>query len=70
MPDSMPAAIGALAAAIAQVLSESELTLLAAVLTQLGDSLTVILAQRACLAPDKGAGTQSGAQAVVSGGPV
>jgi len=40
--------VGALAAAIARDRSDEEVALLAAVLTQLGDSLAVIAASRAC----------------------
>lgn len=47
-PASLPAAVGALAAAIAQGRSDEEIALLAAVLTQLGDSLAVIAAARGC----------------------
>ncbi|GEM_PF-214501 len=47
-PASLPAAVGALAAAIARDRSDEEVALLAAVLTQLGDSLAVIAASRAC----------------------
>lgn len=43
---SLPALIGALAAAIAQELTTQQVSLLAAVLTQLGDSLSVIAAAR------------------------
>ena len=46
-PDSLPAAIGALAAAIAQGLSDDEVALMSALFVQLGDSLTTILASRA-----------------------
>ena len=48
MPELAPAAVGALAAAIAQRYDERELAVLAAMLTQLGDSLALIAAQRAC----------------------
>ncbi len=51
--DSVPATIGALSAAIAQGLSNDELALLAAAFTQLGDSLALILASRACAAAGK-----------------
>ncbi len=47
-PETLPAAIGAAAAALARELSDEELGLLAAVFTQLGDSLATILALRAC----------------------
>lgn len=46
-PDSLPAAVGALAAAIAQGLSDDEVALMSALFVQLGDSLTTILASRA-----------------------
>ena len=47
-PSSLPAAVGALAAAIAEGRGDQELALLAAIFTQLGDSLAVILAARDC----------------------
>ena len=47
-PDTLPAAVGALAAAIAEGRSDDELALLSALFVQLGDSLTTILAARAC----------------------
>ncbi len=47
-PEAVPTAVGALAAALASELSDDELALLSAVLVQLGDSLTAILAARAC----------------------
>lgn len=47
-PESLPATVGALAAAIAQGHSEEDIALLAALFTQLGDSLAVILAAKAC----------------------
>ena len=47
-PESMPAAVAAMAAAIAQGRSDEELGLLAAIFTQLGDSLASILVARAC----------------------
>ena len=46
--DSLPAAVGALAAAMAQGRSEEELAVLAALFTQLGDSFGLILAARLC----------------------
>ena len=46
--DSLPAAVGALAASIAQGRSQEEIALLAAIFTQLGDSLALVLAARAC----------------------
>ena len=46
--DPVPAAVGALAAALAAELDDGELALMAAVFTQLGDSLSLILARRAC----------------------
>lgn len=54
-PDGLPAAVGALAAAIAAELGDDELALLSAILVQLGDSMTLILARRACA----GKGAQS-----------
>lgn len=45
-PESIPALAGALAAAIAQGRSDEELALLAALLSQLGDSLALVLAAR------------------------
>ncbi len=47
-PESLPATVGALAAAITQGRSEEEIAVLAALFTQLGDSLAVILAAKAC----------------------
>ena len=46
--DALPAAVSAAAAAMAQWKSDAEVALLAAVFTQLGDSLAMILALRAC----------------------
>lgn len=46
--DSLPAAIGALSASIAQGMPDDELAVLAAAFTQLGDSLALILASRSC----------------------
>ena len=46
--DSLPAVIGAMAASLAQGRTEEEIALLAALFTQLGDSLAVILAARDC----------------------
>ena len=46
--DSLPAAVGALSASIAQGCTDAELAILAAAFTQLGDSLALILATRAC----------------------
>ena len=46
--DALPAAVSAAAAAMAQGKSDAEFALLAAVFTQLGDSLAMILALRAC----------------------
>lgn len=43
----LPVSISALACAIAEQLSDSDLDLLAAVLVQLGDTLTTISSQRA-----------------------
>ena len=45
-PESIPVLAGALAAAVAQGRSDEELALLAALLSQLGDSLALILAAR------------------------
>lgn len=42
----LPVAVSALAAALAQKLNDEELGLLAAVLTQLGDTLATIAVQR------------------------
>ncbi len=47
-PDSLPAAVGALAAAMAQGMSADDLALLSAIFTQLGDSLALIAAARDC----------------------
>lgn len=47
-PDQLPAATGALAAALAERCSQEEIELLAAFFCQLGDSLTMILAAQAC----------------------
>ena len=46
--DALPAAVSAAAAAMAQGKSDEELALLAAIFTQFGDSLTMLLALRAC----------------------
>lgn len=46
-PEAKPAAVGALAAAMAEGLSANELALLSAVFSQLGDSLAVIAAAQA-----------------------
>lgn len=46
-PDSLPAAAGAAAAVLAEGRSEEEVALLAALFTQLGDSLALLLASRA-----------------------
>ena len=46
--DSVPATVGALSAAIAQGLSNDEIAQLAAVFTQLGDGLALILTSRVC----------------------
>jgi hypothetical protein len=43
---TIPAAVGALASVIAKEISDEDLAVLAAVFTQLGDSLTVISAIR------------------------
>jgi len=51
--DSVPAAIGALAAAVAQGRSDEEIGLFAAIFTQLGDSLALILAARVCEEPSR-----------------
>ena len=47
-PDALPAAIGALAAVIAQGRSDEEVGLLSSMFVQLGDSLATILSARAC----------------------
>ena len=44
--DISPAAVGALASSIAQNYTDTELTFLAALFTQLGDSIALILATR------------------------
>lgn len=54
-PECLPAMIGTMSAAIATGRSDEELTLLAAFFTQLGDSLAVILASRACAQSNKSA---------------
>ncbi len=46
--DSLPAAVGMLAAAVAKNLSDNDVSLLAALFTQLGDSLALIVTARAC----------------------
>ncbi len=46
--DALPAAVGAAAAAMAQGKSDAEVALLAAIFTQLGDSLAMIAALLAC----------------------
>ena len=46
-PEAMPAAVGALASAIAQGMSANDLALLSAIFSQLGDSLAVIAAAQA-----------------------
>ena len=46
-PEAIPAAVGALAAAIAEDLSANDLALLSAIFSQLGDSLAVIAAAQA-----------------------
>ena len=46
--DALPAAVSAAAAAMAQGKSDEEVALLAAIFTQLGDSLGMIIARRAC----------------------
>ena len=45
--DALPAAVSAAAAAMAQGKSDEEVALLAAIFTQLGDSLAMIVALRA-----------------------
>ena len=50
-PETLPTAVSALAAALAQGYSDTQLALLATIFTQLGDSLATILAARACLQP-------------------
>ena len=47
--DLMPSTVGAIAGAIAKGHTDEEIALLAAAFTQLGDSLTLILAARSCL---------------------
>ena len=46
--DALPAAVSAAAAAMAQRKSDEEVALFAAIFTQLGDSLSIIVALRAC----------------------
>lgn len=46
--DALPAAVSAAAAAMAQGKSDEEVALFAAIFTQLGDSLAMIVALRAC----------------------
>ncbi len=46
--DALPAAVSAAAAVMAQGKSDAEVALLAAIFTQLGDSLAMIAALRAC----------------------
>lgn len=46
-PEAVPAAVGALAAAIAEGMTANELDLLSAIFSQLGDSLAVIAAAQA-----------------------
>lgn len=46
--DTLPAAVSAAAAAMAQGKSDEEVALLAAISTQLGDSLAMIVVLRAC----------------------
>lgn len=46
--DALPAAVSAAAAAMAQGKSDAEIALLAAIFTQLGDSLAMIVALHAC----------------------
>ncbi len=46
--ESLPAVVGALASAISQGRSDQDIALLAAIFTQLGDSMAVILAARNC----------------------
>ena len=46
--DALPTAVSAVAAAMAQGKSDAEVALLAAIFTQLGDSLAMIVALRAC----------------------
>ena len=47
-PDTIPSVVGALSTAIARGRSDNEIALLAAVFTQLGDSLALILAAKDC----------------------
>ena len=46
--DALPAAVSAAAVAMAQGKSDAEIALLAAIFTQLGDSLAMIVALHAC----------------------
>ena len=46
--EPLPATVGVLASTIADGLNDNEVALLAALFTQLGDSLALILALRAC----------------------
>lgn len=56
-PCALPMGVSALAAAIAnRVPDDTELALLAAIFTQLGDTLDTILAQRALCPPQTGGG--------------
>ena len=48
-PDAIPAAVGALSAVLAQGRSDDEISFLAALFTQLGDSLALLLASRTCV---------------------
>lgn len=59
-PCELPIGVTALAAAIARGLSDDELTLAAAVFTQLGDTLSTISAQRALCKSKEDAASDSG----------
>lgn len=52
-PLALTTAVNTLAVAIASQLNDAELTLLGALLTQLGDTLETIAAQREVCAPDQ-----------------
>lgn len=54
--DTLPAAVSAAAAAMAQGKSDEEVALLTAIFTQLGDSLAMIVVLRAC---EKGGGSEA-----------
>lgn len=50
-PDVIPTAAGTAAAAIAQGRSDADIAFLAALFTQIGDGLALILTARACAFP-------------------